>query len=266
MFNYYLKNMSLFTIITITYNNKEELIQTIFTTLNQSLCDFELIIIDGASTDGSVDYLSKLNDQRIQYLSEADNGIYDAMNKGLSLAKNEYVIFMNSGDYFSSENILMEIANEIVTHKIKPMFIYGNAYEVDEYKAKHYKRARNVNLKITGMFTHHQAMIYANKIINHSMIRFNTDLKIASDYDFTLNFLNKINPNECLKLNIPICIFSLDGISSKENYLGFKEQLQIKLKYFSIISVIFVSIFQCLIILIRKHTPIIYRLYRYHKL
>lgn len=95
-------------IITINYNNVEGLKRSIESVVNQTSKDYEYIIIDGGSTDGSVDVI-KLYSNRIDYWeSEPDRGIYHAMNKGVKLATGEYVIFMNSGDKFYSNEIIAD--------------------------------------------------------------------------------------------------------------------------------------------------------------
>ena len=102
----------MFSIITVNYNSGSELLETVQSTLNQSYIGFELIIIDGLSTDNSVkDVRNVINDGRIFISSEKDNGIYDAMNKGIKIAKGIYTIFMNSGDKFESRDVLERIVD-----------------------------------------------------------------------------------------------------------------------------------------------------------
>ena len=93
-------------IITINYNNKEGLLKTILSVVNQNHHDYEYIIIDGGSNDGSVDIYKDYADKNDYWVSEKDKGIYNAMNKGIDVAKGEYCIFMNSGDTFYDSNTL----------------------------------------------------------------------------------------------------------------------------------------------------------------
>ena len=92
-----------FSVITINYNNREGLNKTIKSVLCQSINDYEYIIIDGGSTDGSVDIINNNANFITYWVSEKDNGIYHAMNKGVAHAHGEYCIFMNSGDIFYNE-------------------------------------------------------------------------------------------------------------------------------------------------------------------
>ena len=93
-------------VITINYNNKNGLIKTINSVINQTYKDFEFIIIDGGSTDGSLEVIQEYSGQINYWVSEPDNGIYHAMNKGIVMAKGEYCNFMNSGDCFFDEQVL----------------------------------------------------------------------------------------------------------------------------------------------------------------
>ena len=105
--------MAKYTIITINYNNGKELRRTIESVINQTLTDFEHVVIDGGSTDDSISIIKEYADRIDFWISERDKGVYNAMNKGLSHAHGEYVNFMNSGDSFYSPTVLEEIDSEI---------------------------------------------------------------------------------------------------------------------------------------------------------
>lgn len=96
-------------VITINYNNSEGLRKTVESVINQTWNDFEYIIIDGGSTDGSVEVIKEYSNHINYWISEPDKGIYNALNKGLSVAKGEYCNFMNSGDCFYSPTTLSEV-------------------------------------------------------------------------------------------------------------------------------------------------------------
>lgn len=111
-------------IITINYNNREGLRKTIESVVNQAWNDFEYIIIDGGSTDGSVEVIKEFVDRIDYWVSEPDKGIYNALNKGVAVAKGEYCNFMNSGDCFYSLNTLEKVFSIPATADI----ICGNTY------------------------------------------------------------------------------------------------------------------------------------------
>ena len=119
-----------FSIITVNYNNKEGLRNTIESVIHQTFHDFEYLIIDGGSTDGSVDVLQEYNQQIDYWVSEKDSGIYNAMNKGIAKANGEYLNFMNSGDCFYSLDILERVAK----YQYNTDFIVGKDYHFCEEK------------------------------------------------------------------------------------------------------------------------------------
>ena len=100
-------------IITINFNNRDGLRKTIESVVNQTWQEFEYIIIDGGSTDGSVEVIKEYADRIDYWVSEPDKGIYNAMNKGIDQAKGEYSLFLNSGDCLTNNAILQEIRHDI---------------------------------------------------------------------------------------------------------------------------------------------------------
>lgn len=100
-------------IITINYNNKNGVEKTISSVVSQTYKDIQYIIIDGASTDGSVEVIKKYHENIDYWISEPDRGIYNAMNKGILKATGDYVLFLNSGDYLISSDIIDDISHEL---------------------------------------------------------------------------------------------------------------------------------------------------------
>ena len=96
-------------IITINYNDAKGLYKTIQSVINQSFDNYEFIIIDGGSTDDSLTIIDQYKTKIDYFISEPDTGVYNAMNKGIKIAKGEYLIFMNSGDGFYDENVLSKV-------------------------------------------------------------------------------------------------------------------------------------------------------------
>ena len=102
--------LPLISIVTISYNAVNLIEKTILSVVEQDTADFEYIVIDGGSTDGTVEVIRKYENAISYWVSESDKGIFDAMNKALSVAKGDWVIFMNSGDCFYNNHVLSEIA------------------------------------------------------------------------------------------------------------------------------------------------------------
>lgn len=208
----------LFSIITVTLNNLEGLGKTRQSLSEQSDINHEWIVIDGASTDGTVDYLEQ---DYIHFTSEPDSGIYDAMNKGIEQAKGKYIIFMNAGDCFANKSVLDHLRQAVEAHS--PDFIYGDSLEITGNVAEIKKSRHHTKIK-QGMFTHHQAMVYKSAKLGG--LRYNTSYKISADYDFTLRFLK--NCENVSYLPDPICLFQSGGISQQQVFLGRKEQFIIR--------------------------------------
>lgn len=119
-------------IITINRNNAAGLEKTLLSVATQTLKDFEYIVIDGASTDGSVEVIKKFEPQfaHLKWVSESDKGIYNAMNKGIRIASGEYCQFLNSGDYLASDNVVDAMLTAM-EEKGHPDVLYGNMKKVN---------------------------------------------------------------------------------------------------------------------------------------
>lgn len=210
----------LFTIVTIARNNREGLARTASSLAAQECDDFEWIIIDGNSTDGTQ---KDFENYEAEIISEDDDGPYDAMNKGIEKAQGEYILFLNSGDIFAQTQTLKKIKEAIWISK--PDFIYGDSWEFSQDRTW-YKPARSHTKIDKGMFTHHQSMLYKKSLIEDQ--RYDLSYQISADYDFTMQFLNKAST--CLYLPVPICVFEAGGLSQRNVSLGRKEQFNIRKK------------------------------------
>jgi putative colanic acid biosynthesis glycosyltransferase len=211
--------MSIFSIISVTRNNLPGLKRTHDSLKAQTCHDYEWVVIDGASADGTPDYL-RMTDAL--WVSEPDSGLYDAMNKGLGKAGGGYLIFMNAGDLFAAPDVLDKIKSAI--EPARPAFIYGDALEERPGQPPALKPARAHDKIAEGMFTHHQAMIYRRDSIG--ALRFDTAYEIGADYKFTAQFLSK--GSEVLRLDFPVCLFEAGGVSQRRARQGRGEQFCIR--------------------------------------
>lgn len=202
------KNNPLFSVITVSFNSVATIEKTILSVLNQTYKNIEYIIIDGGSTDGTVDIIRKYNDRISYWVSEKDNGIYDAMNKGIDVAKGTYLNFMNSDDYFFNK----DVTNEIVPFlKNKDDIIYGNV-EVRYKDFKIIKKEPDPKYLWMGP-VNHQSSFIKNETMN--IYKYNIANKIVADYEFFLNVYYK--GGKILKIDKTIASFSNDGVSSKND-------------------------------------------------
>lgn len=134
------------TIVTVCFNAVKSIEETMLSVLNQTYLNIEYIIIDGGSTDGTVDIIKKYADRLAYWVSEPDKGIYDAMNKGITVATGDYINFMNAGDTFASGSSVSDTFTE--TDTTGPDIIYGNAIEKDrEGKITHHVALDNVRFR-----------------------------------------------------------------------------------------------------------------------
>ncbi len=199
-------------IITINFNDKIGLKNTIESVVNQDLKNFEYIVIDGGSNDGSLDVINEYSSFINYSVSECDNGIYNAMNKGLLKANGNYVLFLNSGDAFYSSQSLSYFEDYLQSKKYD--IVYGNLCVIETNKSwiKLYPSKLTFNYFIID------TLPFPSTIIRRNLVKdcdfFDENLKIVSDWKF---FLKAICKNNATYFHIeePIVNFNLDGISSK---------------------------------------------------
>ena len=202
-------------IVTINYNNRAGLKKTIESVLQQKFNDLEYIIIDGGSTDGSKELIELNCDKIAYYVSESDNGIYHAMNKGITAATGDYVLFLNSGDWFFNQDILLNFMKDLGDYDL----IYGNKinYFSDD-KIIVEKSPTVIDLYVLS-FTYslpHQATIIKRKLFSEIGL-YDENLKIVSDWKFVLLALFKHNYTYLHK-DIDLIYYDMAGISSTEKY------------------------------------------------
>ena len=152
----------LISIITVCRNDLANLRETESSVHSQTYPLREWIVVDGASSDGTPAHLAAIDEPSLRWMSEPDAGLYDAMNKGIALAKGDYVIFMNSGDAFFAASTLAEVAALI--ERPLPDIAYGDAVEFDGTR-EYYKSAIGHRYHHYSMFTHHQAILYRSTSI-----------------------------------------------------------------------------------------------------
>lgn len=222
-------------IITVVYNGEDTILKTIKSIENQSYKNIEYIIIDGKSKDRTVEIIKKEISSVDIFVSEPDDGLYDAMNKGLERATGDYVWFINSGDEIASEKVLETIFSEDEIFDI----YYGDTMITDEngneIGTRRLKPPKNLNWKSfkNGMVVSHQSIIIKRKITKNYDIKF----RFSADFDWVLYALKQTNSIK--NCNIIMSKF-LDGGLSKQNILpGLKERYKIMKNYYGLISTIY---------------------------
>lgn len=214
-------------IITVAYNEEKNISKTIESVLNQTSNNIEYIVCDGKSTDDTVNiaesYENAFIQRNIKYIvnSEKDNGIYYGMNRGIQLASGEYILFLNAGDWFYSNEIIDNII-KFIKEKNNPDFVYGNVATIDR-KVISYVYSDDSRLQ-HDMSTPHPALFSSSQLMKENL--FDTSYKIAADYNFVLS--QKLAGKTFCKIEQFITYFAMDGISSKRTIKTVKERELIK--------------------------------------
>lgn len=201
-------------IITINYNDAIGLEKTIVSVLNQSSTDLEYIIIDGNSTDGSKDVILKYQDKLTYWVSEPDNGIYNAMNKGINIATGDYLLFMNSGDVLVDDATIL---NGCAEKLVEDIVAFDCFLEKD-----HTITGRRTHIeKPTLFYVYKNGFKHQSTFIKRSLFEkiglYNESYKISGDYEFWIrSFLEPKTTSKSYA--IPIAIFQLNGISQTGNW------------------------------------------------
>lgn len=206
------KDMKL-TIVTINYNNREGLEKTLRSVTAQLTADTEYVVIDGGSTDGSVELIQQYAKHIAYWVSEPDKGIYNAMNKAIKVAKGEYINFMNSGDTFYSAEVLPRVVPLL---NGKDFYIGDEKKEVNG-KVKIFKSPDHIKFaSIARRAMRHQATFIRTQLLKDRP--YNEEYKIASDWEqmfYELIFNNATYEH----LPFIVSLFDANGVSSQEeNY------------------------------------------------
>jgi glycosyltransferase involved in cell wall biosynthesis len=201
-----------FSIITINYNDKLGLQKTIESVINQTYTGIEFIVVDGDSSDGSKEVIEEYSTNVTQWVSEKDNGIYHAMNKGIKMATGDYLLFLNSGDILIDNEVVKTVSNEMKDNKD---LYYGDIH----FKRKDKTTKETFPQKLTFDFFYynnlsHQAT-FIKRTLFDDLFLYNESYKIAADWEFFIFAICKANVSY-RHLPIYITLYDGTGISSNE--------------------------------------------------
>jgi glycosyltransferase involved in cell wall biosynthesis len=225
------QNKPKITVVTVTYNAEKYLEETIKSVIEQDYPNIEYIIIDGASTDDTIDIIKQYEEHIDYWISEPDRGIYDAMNKAIDLATGEWINFMNAGDSFCEKETLSKVFN---LNMFEYDLICGDIYYGEK---KLHQIAKGLKFRFKGMFCFHQATFARTDIMKK--YKFSTIFDIAADYDFLLKCSVK---NYKFKfINVVIANYIGNGISQVQAVKARIEDLFIQSRYLKDLEKIFDS-------------------------
>lgn len=224
----------LFSIITVTYNAAKTLPPTLESVKSQTCKLYEYILIDGASTDDTVKLAMESGIDPMTVVSEKDRGLYDAMSKGLGIARGDYVMFLNAGDAFHSPNTLQLIADAIMDNDY-PGIVYGQTQIVDSERRRigdrHLTAPANLTLDSfkDGMVVCHQAFIALRKIVDN----FDTRYRFSADYEWCIRCLQRSHRN-CYIDRIIIDYLS-EGVTTANHKASLWERFKIMAHYYGLV-------------------------------
>lgn len=221
-----------FSIITITYNASRWLERTILSVLSQSYSSIEYILIDGASTDGTVDMIRQYASGIACWISEPDKGLYDAMNKGLQRATGDYVWFINAGDTLYTADTVQKIVSTLKKDVSLPDVIYGETMIVDAEGRLLGLRRLRAPQRLTwksfrmGMLVCHQSFIAKRSLAPP----YDTAYRLTADYDWCIRCLQKAETIHNTRLILSD--FLEDGLSSVQRKASLKERYRVMCRYY----------------------------------
>lgn len=222
----------LISIITITYNAARTLPLTMQSVGEQTFGDFEHLIVDGASGDETILIARRMGRPGVRISSEPDEGLYDAMNKGLRMARGAYVIFLNAGDRFHSPDTLAAYAEAI--RSSAPDIIYGDTDIVDASGRRLGPRHLQAPAILTaesfshGMLICHQAFMVRRAIAP----RYDTAYRFSADYDWTIRCIKASRPGSCVNLNRVTIDYLADGLTDNNKKASLKERFRIMAEHY----------------------------------
>lgn len=221
-----------FSIITVTYNAAPYLERTVLSVLSQSYPDIEYLIIDGQSTDGTVDIIRQYESGIAYWVSEPDKGLYDAMNKGLRRATGDYVWFLNAGDTLPSADLVQTIVQKIAKRKYHPDVIYGDTAIVNNegrvLGMRHLRPPKKLTWKkfACGMLVCHQAFIARRELAPE----YDPAYPLCADYDWCIRVMKQART--LYNTRLTLCHFLEAGISTQQRKASLKERYSIMCKYY----------------------------------
>lgn len=223
-------------VITITYNAERWLERTMRSVLAQSCKDYEYIIVDGGSKDGTIDIVKRLEPQfegRLSWKSEPDKGLYDAMNKGIARAKGDFLWFMNAGDEIYSPDTLTHV---VAAATEETDIVYGKACIVNAegVKVSEHHKVTPPDLQrkhfLNGLVVSHQAILVRRTIAAN----YDTRYRICADYDWCVRVVTASRKN--VYLDEYVCKFLTEGVSAKQRKRAWKERFHIMRAHFGLLQ------------------------------
>jgi len=220
----------LVSIITVVRNGQAHLEQTIKSVLNQTYNNIEYIVIDGASSDGTLDIIRGYHDRIDYWVSEPDKGIYDAMNKGVDLATGGWINFMNAGDrFYQTDTVQRVMSSDCGTADL----VYGHCQMVYDPDFSLIWKAKEITDLWKGMIFRHQSLFTKTSVCKR--LYFSLDYKIGADFAFIFScYQNKFKFSN---IDLVVSSVSAGGLSDTNIILAWKETRRVVVQYHNTLKV-----------------------------
>lgn len=224
-----------FSIITVTYNAQKVLEDTIQSVISQTYHQVEYIIIDGASRDNTLTIIEKYRSRISQVVSEPDKGLYDAMNKGISLATGDYICFLNAGDSFHNNHTLQRMVHSIHSNEW-PDILYGETALVDA--ERHFLRMRRLSAPEVlnwksfkqGMLVCHQAFFAKRTLVEP----YHLEYRFSADFDWCIRVMKKARTLH--NTHLTLIDYLDEGMTTQNRKASLKERFRIMTKHYGLLS------------------------------
>ena len=218
-----MKKPPLLSVITVVRNDLPGLVATSASLLRQTDCDFEWIVVDGASSDGCVAFLESFRSMPLLWRSEPDRGIYDAMNKGTQLASGEFVIYLNAGDSFCGPDSISAVARALRSDSKADLLCCGAFYVCGDRRFLRPPRRLEASIWHTVPSVH-QAMVFRRAFLDHPPY----DLGYPVSADYALAARCFVKGARAIYLDTRAVDFALGGSSSRHKWAALKEAVRIQ--------------------------------------
>lgn len=226
------------TIVTVTYNAASTIGATMKSVASQVETDYEHIVMDGASTDKTLELVDSLKTDRTRVFSSADNGIYDAMNKSIAQARGRYVLFLNSGDTFADNGALARMV-ECARANRYPGVVYGQTVIVDlsgkVLGERHLRAPEELSLDSfkNGMVVCHQAFMARMDVVP----LYDTDYRFSADYEWCIRCLQMSDKNVYVG-DEPVIHYLNEGATTRNFKASLMERFKIMCEYYGTVSTV----------------------------
>ena len=227
--------MAKLSVITVTYNAERTLERTLKSVREQSYPDMEHIVVDGKSKDETVNLIRRYENDKMTWLSEPDNGLYDAMNKAAAMASGDYLCFLNAGDTFFEARTVEKMMDSFDEHTI-PDILYGETAIVDDNGKFLHTRRLKAPETLTwksfkqGMLVCHQAFIVKRALFEP----YDLSYRFSSDFDWCIRLMKK--SKQRYNTHLTLINYLNEGITTTHRDASLKERYRIMTKYYGGVS------------------------------